>query len=152
MTLLVNVLAGLLLLLAIHRRPQAICATLAMAYLLAMALAELLHGAQLRPLLLVLDAGVVAACAALWRMHHSWRASIVAWIGMGKIAAAMLAAALGTRWQAWAIMENAAFFLQILVAGGMADGIMAWLGYRLRGLCSVRARMREHLGRFEWPG
>lgn len=145
LTLVVNLSAGALLCIALYRRPQAICVTLALAYVLAIGLTLVLHGAQLRPLLLFLDAGVVISMSALFALFNSDRARIVATIGALKIITAIATAVMDWPWASWAAANNALFFAQILVAGGMADGILAWVGYRTIHLVAVRSRGRQNV-------
>ena len=52
----------------------------------------------------------------------------------------------GTQWATWAAIENAMFAAQVLVAGGDADGIAAWLGDRLARLRARGAGLLGHVG------
>ena len=101
------------------------------------------HGADLRPLPVALDAWVVAAMAVLWSMYRSQRARVVGAIGMVKVGFDLLAGGLESAWGPWAAANNAAFVVQVLVAGGDCDGIGAWLADRGRRL---RARFPRLLG------
>ena len=142
MTVAVDIAAAILLIIALWRRPQAICVTLAVGYLLALPFAQMVHGDALRPLAIALDAGVVAVMVPLWYQFRSDRARLVGTIGFLKVVLGLTAAAGSMQWGVYAAVNNGLFFLQILIAGGMADGIMAWLGYRLRGVCRGAARAR----------
>jgi hypothetical protein len=143
-TALVYLLSAGLLVLALNRKPQAITVTLAIAWLVAVVLEGFLSFHRLLPFLLALDAVVVVVMGWLYRRYRSDRAQIVMALGALKVTLG-IGMALGT-WNVFAAAYNASFFAQVLVAGGMADGITAWLGYRLRGVCrrvyGVRSRIR----------
>ena len=144
MSELVNLIAAGLLFAALYRRPQAITVTLAGAFLLALAAAAHWPSHSVHPWLVMLDAAVVAIMAYLWREYRSDRAQIVAALGAGKVMIA-LAVFFGLAWNAYAAAANGAFFVQILVAGGMADGFNHWLGLRLRNVFCRAARMVHRL-------
>lgn len=144
LTSIVNMGAATLLCAALYRRPQAINVTLATGYVLAIALAQSIHGGDLRALLVVLDAGVVVYMSALYGLYHSDRAKIVGAVGMVKVTGSVAAAVFGWPWGSWAAANNALFYAQILIAGGMADGIMAWLGNLTLRAARIFARVPAH--------
>jgi hypothetical protein len=127
MTAAVYTMTGALLVWALIRRPQAIVLALAVEFLLAIAAAHYAPGVHIRPVLLGLDALLVMAVWVLWCIHRSTRAAIVAWLGLSKILFG-IAASLSVPYIAWAAGNNAFFIAMILVAGGFADGIIAWVG------------------------
>lgn len=128
------------------RKPQAITATLVLAFALALGLPLVRHGADLRPLLVALDVLVVAAMAALWAKYRSQRARVVGAISMAKVGFALVAGGMETAWGAWAAANNAAFVAQVLVAGGDADGIGRWLADRGARLRSRWPRLLGNVG------
>lgn len=145
MSLTAAIFAGMagLLALALWRRPQAITLVLAGTFLAGVAGAAMLPPAA-RPLsVIVLDLAVVLAMGHLVRRHRSARALVVMWISTAKIAFEIVAALTGLHQPARAATVNASFVVQVLIAGGMANGILAWLGNRLGGL---RARLPRMLG------
>lgn len=144
MTVAVDIAAAILLIIALWRRPQAICVTLAVGYLLALSFAQMVHGDALRPLAIALDAGVVAVMVPLWYQFRSDRARLVGTIGFLKVVLGLGAAAGSLQWGVYAAINNGLFFLQILVAGGMADGIMAWLGNLTLRAARIFARVPAH--------
>lgn len=129
-----------------QRKPQAITATLAATFAMAVALSLVRHGADLRPLLVALDAWVVAAMAVLWSMYRSQRARVVGAIGMANLGFALLAGGLESAWGPWAAADNADFVVQVLVAGGDCDGIGAWLADRGRRLRARFPRLSGNVG------
>lgn len=136
----VNFMAAALLIAALYNRPQCITVTLAGSFLLSLAAAAHWPGHSVHPWLIMLDATVLVIMAYLWRTYQSDRAQIVAALGAGKVMFA-LAVFFGLKWNAYAAAANAAFVVQILVAGGMADGFNHWLGVRLRNVFCRAARM-----------
>ena len=101
------------------------------------------------PYLLLVDAAVVGIAA---RISHtpfvalSEQAKIVAGIGFLKIAFTISAVSFGMVNNARAAIINGAFVVQVIVAGGMADGIIAWLGHRVRGLGDRLDRVFQRMG------
>ena len=145
MNTIVYLTSAALLILALRHRPQAITVTLATGWVIAVIAAEFTPRASLLPLLLTIDAGVVVVMAQLARRYRSDRARIVMALGLLKVTMGIALA--GGIWNAFAAAYNAAFLAQVLVAGGLSDGVTGWLGYRLRGLCS---RVCGVLGYFRW--
>jgi hypothetical protein len=142
-TTMVYLTSAALLILALRHRPQAITVTLAAGWVIAVMAGEFTPRANLMPLLLTIDAGVVVVMAQLARRYRSDRARIVMALGLLKVTMGIALA--GGVWNAFAAAYNAAFLAQVLVAGGLSDGVTSWLGYRLRGLCS---RVSGMLGYF----
>lgn len=146
MTLLVYAVIGSLVLRALLRKPQAIMVVLSVAFIASVALAEALRGPELRAVLTAIDAFVVALMVPLWAQYRSQRARIVGAVGMVQVGWAMFSGGSGTVWAMWAAIENALFVAQVLVAGGDADGIAAWLGDRLSRLRARGAGLLGHVG------
>lgn len=128
MTAAVYLAVGLLLVAALLNRPQLIVITLAVAYGLAVWAADIVHGGELRSVLMGIDAFVVIAMWFLWGRYHSDRAALIASFGFLKILFGIAAALVGASNLVWASGNNALFIVQVLIAGGFADGVMAWLG------------------------
>lgn len=128
MTLAVYVLTSLLLAWALLRRPQMLCVILAGAFVLDVLAAQNVRGDALRSILMGVDGLAVIAAWAIWRGFDSSRAALVAVIGMVKVAFGIASAASDLAWVLWASGNNALFISQVLVAGGFANGFMAWLG------------------------
>jgi len=128
MTLAVYIGVGLLLAWALIRRPQMIVIVLAVAFGLAVWVADFAHGGGLRSILMGIDGLVVIAMWLLWVRFDSERAVMVASIGLLKIWFGIAAALLDLSSLVWASGNNALFVIQVLIAGGFADGIVAWLG------------------------
>jgi len=134
---------ALLLAFALWRRPQRIMLVLAVAFALAVMAAAFIGREHRLPVIITLDTFVVVSMGMLVRRYHSDRARVVLWIGMLKIVFSVTAASLGLVQYARAASLNSAFVLQVLVAGGLADGIMAWLGNRAGMLGARLAGMRR---------
>ena len=133
-----------LLAVALWRRPQAITVVLAGAFLVAVAVGYVWPADTRLPVVIAIDAAVVVAMAHLARKHRSDRAGMVMGIGAAKIAFAICAAAVGLYQPTRAATLNAAFVAQVLIAGGLLDGVIAWLGHRVR---RVGDRAHGMLGR-----
>lgn len=146
MTLAVFAAIAVLVLRGLIRKPQAIMAVLAGAYIASVALSQSLRGVDLRPLLVGIDAFVVALMVPLWAQYRSQRARVVGALGMVQVGWAIFSGGTGTQWATWAAIENAMFVAQVLVAGGDADGIAAWLGDRIARLRARGAGLLGHVG------
>lgn len=119
---------------AVRSRPSPITVTLVVSFVAAILAPYLVNKPELLGVLLAIDAGVVVAA-----FHFARRipppdceyGRIVASISTIKIAFTIGAVAMGMATVTRASAVNAAFIVQILVAGGMADGIIVGLGNRL---------------------
>lgn len=119
---------------AVRSRPSPITLTLLLAFAGALVVPWLVSKPERLGVLLAVDAAVVVA-----GFHYARRipppdreyGRIVASISAIKIAFTIVAVLLGTNALARASAVNSAFIVQILVAGGMADGIIVGLGNRL---------------------
>lgn len=127
MTAAVYTAIGILLIVALIRRPQALVLVLAISFGLSVGAAKIAHGDHIRPVLMALDALTVIAAWYLWGKHQSTRASLIAWLGLCKILLGV-SAGFSPLYLTWAAANNALFVVMILVAGGFTDGITAWLG------------------------
>lgn len=135
-----------LLALALWRRPQAITVVLGIAFITAVAVAYVWPAETRLPVVIVIDAAVVVAMRHLSRKYHSDRAGMVMAIGASKIAFAICAAAVSLYQPTRAAALNAAFVAQVVIAGGLADGFIAWLGNRLGRVRDRAHGMRRRLG------
>jgi hypothetical protein len=147
LTTLVYLAIGVLLVVALIRRPQGLSLALALSFAAAIGAAQIAHDDHLKPLLMALDALTVIAAWFLWWRHNSTRASLVAWVGLCKILFCLAT----SDWPniVWASGNNALFIVMILVAGGLTDGIVAWLGRWLSRPGARRAGVLRYLARFE---
>lgn len=146
LTLFIYAVIGLLVLRALLRKPQAIMVVLAVAFIAAALAGQHIPRDDLRPVLTAIDSLVIAAMVPLWIKYHSNRARTVSMIGMCQVGWAILAGGLGSQWNFYAGVENATFAFQVLVAGGDADGIAAWLADRWTRFRARRAGLMGHLG------
>lgn len=146
MTIAVYTFVSLLIAAALWRKPQVITVVLAISFVLSIASSQYVRGDSLRSVLMGLDGFTVIAAWLLWKVYRSDRAALVAVIGTVKICFGVTAATVGLSGLAWAAGNNALFVVQVLVAGGFANGFMAWLG---RGHDSARASLRGVLGHME---
>jgi hypothetical protein len=145
MTAAVYTLVGLLLVWALVRRPQLIVITLAVAFGLAVWAADIMRGGDLRSVLMGIDAFVVISMWLLWGRYRSERAALVATFGLLKIWFGIAAAATDLTALVWASGNNALFVVQVLIAGGFADGIMAWVGRRYHRVRAGGGGLLGHL-------
>lgn len=146
MTSLVYVGIALLLAWALVRRPQLITIGLCLAFGLAVLAADIAEGEHLRSILMGMDALVVIGMWFLWSMYRSERAALVATLGFLKIWLGIAAASFTIDYSLWAGGNNAIFVLQVFIAGGFADGFIAWVG---RCHLSFRNRRNGLLGYLE---
>ena len=140
MTVAVYIFVSLLLAAALVRRPQALTVILAVSFGLSVVSAQYAHGDSLRSVLMGLDGFTVIAAWLLWKTYLTERAALIAVIGTVKICFGIAAATVGLSSLVWASGNNALFIVQVLIAGGFANGFMAWLG---------RGRNGAHVG---WRG
>ena len=131
---------------ALWRRPEAITLTLAVAFGMAMIVAEWWPRETRLPVVIALDAGVVAASGFIARHYHSERARIIMAIGLFKVTFAIAAVSFGMVQHLRAAGLNTAFIAQVLVAGGIANGVLSWLGNRVDRLRGLRNRMLGNVG------
>lgn len=143
MTALVFAAIAVMVLRALVLRPQVITCVLAAAFCLAVAFTRVAHGEQLRALLVGIDALVVAAMFPIWARFRSQRARLVGAAGMMQVGLAIYAGGMGVVWNEWAATENGLFGVQLLIAGGDADGVGTWLADRWN---RIRSRGRFLLG------
>lgn len=146
MTSAVYIMIALLLAWALIRRPQWITVSMAIAFASAIAAAEMTSGDNLRSILMGFDALVVIAMWFLWHAYRSERAALVASLGFVKIWLGIASATTNITWLVWASGNNAIFVLQVLIAGGFLDGIIAWVG---NSCLRTRSRRRSLLGYLE---
>ncbi|WP_310530727.1 hypothetical protein [Novosphingobium sp.] len=130
------------------RRPGPLVLSVSVALVVSLVLIAALEKRDALSALLAVDAGLVAAMAhlALDRstpQHIAGPAKIIMIVGTLKIAFALSGALLDLNHNTRAATRNGAFVIQILVAGGMLDGLIAWLGHRSR-LLGARARRVLH--------
>jgi hypothetical protein len=140
----VFLLQGALLAWALWRRPQRIMLALAAVWCFGVAVAAYWPPETRLPIIIALDALLVAAMGWLYRTFHSDRALVILWLSALKIVWAIAAVLLAWPQHFRAAGINGAFIGQVLIGGGLADGVMAWLGHSARGVC---ARLRRSVAR-----
>lgn len=126
------------------RRPGILVETLALALASSLVIVAVIDKPDQLPITLAIDASVVAFMARIAQgapPSISGPARIIMAVGTFKIAFAIAGSALDLNHNARAAARNSAFIVQIIVAGGMADGLIAWLGHRTRGLGNRAMRM-----------
>lgn len=132
---------------ALGSRPGPLTISLAVALVISLASLKIVpKGDDQLAVLLAIDAGVVAFMAHLARISPpsiAEPARIIMAIGTLKIAFALAGVMLDLSHNPRAAARNGAFVIQILVAGGMLDGLIAWLGHRGR-IVGDRARRVLH--------
>lgn len=146
LTLAIYAFVSLLLVWALVRRPQLIVIVLAGAFGLSVFAADIAHGDALRSILMGIDGLITIAMWLLWVRYDSERAALVAAFAFLKICFGIAAATTAMPHLAWASGNNALFIVQVLIAGGFTDGIIAWLG---RGYSRLVPRVHRVLGHVE---
>ena len=132
---------------ACGRRPGHLTTALAISLAVSLVLVAGLPKPDQLAAVLAVDAGVVAFMAHLAR--HSPApiaepARVIMAVGTFKITFAMSGVLLDMDHNSRAAARNGAFVLQVLVAGGMLDGLIAWLGHRGRIIGLGARRMFQH--------
>jgi hypothetical protein len=145
-TIAVYSLVSFLLAWALVRKPQTLTVVLALAFVAAVFAAQHIRGDALRSILMGIDGFAIIISWLLWKVYHSSRAALVAVIGMLKVSFGIAAAAADLNGLLWASGNNALFVVQVLIAGGFANGFMAWLG---RSHDGARTRSGRVLGYME---
>ena len=131
---------------AMGRRPGPLTLSLAVSLIASLVAIRMVGKPDTLAVLLAIDAAVVAYMAHLARTAPpkiSDTARIVMAIGTLKIVFAIAAVALELPHNVRAAARNGAFVMQIIVAGGMADGLISWLGHRA-GIARMGARRMFH--------
>lgn len=95
--------------------------------------------------LIVLD-GIIVSVMASYARRGSDQAELVLYVGVLKIAFTAFALSVGMEQHARAAFRNGGFLAQVLIAGGVLDGTLAWVGYRVRDLGLGIARMFNRVG------
>lgn len=143
---LISLAMFVLLAFAWGRRPGVLVEALAIALLATLVLTQLVEKPDQLAMTLAVDAGVVAFMARLDRLSPpeiAEPARVIMVISTLKIIFVIAAEHLRIDHNSRAAARNGAFVVQVLVAGGMADGLIAWLGHRGR-IAADRARRVLH--------
>ena len=127
-TALVVALLAALQAVAIWRRPDQVTWILVACFAVAVIVAGNVPLPERFTVLALLDYALVAAMIGPWAVTHSRRAQIIGAIGLLKLLGRLTYAShpYMDHWTFAAVM-NCAFAVQVIVAGGMADGIGRWL-------------------------
>ncbi len=123
--------------------------TLVVAFFGAIGVMQVVPRGEVLPYLLLVDAMVAVVALRIADTPFvalSVQAKIVGWISWLKIAFTIFAEAIGTTNNARAAAVNGGFIVQVLVAGGMADGIIIWVGHRVRGAADRFGRVFQRTG------
>jgi hypothetical protein len=111
------------------------------------AAAQIRHGNDLRAILIAIDGLTASAMLWLWTLHHSQRARLVGSISFFNCVLGVWYMAVPHMvWQTYAAAINAAFVVQVIVAGGFADGISDWLAHRWQRSIPRGAFFRRNVG------
>lgn len=143
MTAAIFTVQGLLLTAALWRRPTWLCLLLAAAWIAAVLITTIWPDLEHPRVTLPLDLAVTVGASWIGRHRGCCMANVVASISALKVIFTVFAVALSIHPHARAATINAALIAQCIVAGGMADGIIAGLG---RGFWRLRRRHHRTLG------
>lgn len=123
-----QILAILLLALAIWRRPDKVTLALALGFVASVAAQPFRHGGALLPFIVTIDALIVLAMLSVWTRETSMRAWSVGFVGLAKTGWTLaFASASHVSFWTFAVVPNCLFLGQVVAAGGMADGVGDWL-------------------------
>lgn len=131
---------------ALWRRPEYITIAIALAFMAGLGVAEFWPKETRLPIIVMLDALLVAAMRWLAFRYDSDRARIVATIGACKIGFVLIAALVDLHAHSRAAVINTAFMVQVIVAGGLGNGVLAWVGHRWHGLSAGLRRIVGTVG------
>jgi hypothetical protein len=92
------------------------------------------------------DAALVFIAAHAWTRHYDLRGWWISWMGFGKIALRLGQSAepFLDHWTFAAVL-NATFIAQIIIAGGLADGLGRRIAHHLRSAGPRRARLLRNV-------
>jgi hypothetical protein len=114
---------------ALKRRPDWVAGILLITMLVSVIVGRAVHGPDVVGVLALLDAMICMLMLGLWTHYHWRHAQMVGIISFLKVLGAVtMSASLGQfAWLVFAVSQNALAFLQIFVAGGFFDGVVAFL-------------------------
>lgn len=131
---------------ALYRRPDWVAGGLLLSLIISTVMAWTQPAGRLPGMLGGMDALVSIGMLLVWTYYRSQRARIVGTVSLFKCAWAFLMSANSIDWLFYAIVLNAAFVFQCMVAGGMADGLVDWLDRIDPRAVRERHRRRDQLG------
>ena len=119
---------------------------LAAAFVAAIAIANSLSGIDRDVAMSILDAAIVAVASRIWISHHDTRGWWIGWLGLIKIGGRFAYAGNpAVSHYLFAASINAAFIAQVIIAGGMLDGLGRRLAHYLRSAGPRRARLLRNV-------
>lgn len=132
---------------ALWRRPDWIAGSLLAALLLATVLGWAVPLERTIGISALLDALVSIAMLIVWTYYRSQRARLVGSIAAAKCAwCFLMASSTGMDWFTFATVQNGGFLVQVLIAGGWADGLVAFIDRIDPGAIRQRRSRRENVG------
>lgn len=130
-----------------NRRPDRVTLVLAIGFAASVASAGVRHGLDLLPFIAASDCMIVMAMAMIWTHGNDMRAYSAGGVGLLKCGWT-LAAYVGDSymdWRLYAIALDAAFLLQIAIAGGFVDAVGHWLFDLLHRVAPRRHRLLRNV-------
>ena len=112
---------------ALYRRPDWVAGLLLAALVLATVLGWVTPATRLVGVAALIEALLSIGLLFVWTIYHSQRARLVGSIALMKGAWCVLMASNGMDWLTFAIVHNSAFVVQVIIAGGCADGLVAFI-------------------------
>lgn len=131
---------------AVYRRPDWVAGCLLVLFCIGAVMHMTQPAGRLPGMLGGLDALVSITMLLVWTYYRSQRARIVGTVSLLKCALAFLMSTNGLEWVLYAAALNAAFVFQVIVAGGLADGLVVWLDRIDPSSIRERVRRRDKLG------
>jgi ABC-type Co2+ transport system permease subunit len=130
-TLIVMAVITVLLIAAVWRQPDQVTWILVGCFAAAVIIATKMPATERFTTLALIDYALVAVMIGPWAVKRCGRARIIGVIGLAKLVARLTYASNPyiDHWTFAAIM-NCAFAAQVIVAGGLADGIGCWISDR----------------------
>jgi hypothetical protein len=119
---------------------------LSVSFVAAVAVGNALSGIDRAVAMSALDAAIVAYASRIWVSHNDMRGWWIGWLGFIKISARLgYASNPAVSHYLFAAGINAAFFAQVIIAGGMLDGLGRRIADYLRHAGPRRARLLRNV-------
>ena len=116
------------------------------AFIISLAVSDAFTGIDRAVALSILDCAIVFAASRIWITYHDLRGWWIGMIGFGKIAARLgYASEPHVSHLVFAATVNTAFIAQVMIAGGMLDGLGRWIADYLRNAGPRRARLLRNV-------
>lgn len=132
---------------ALYRRPDWVAGILLAALFVATAFGWVMPATRIVGMAAGLDGLVSVAMLFVWTYYHSQRARLVGSVAFFKCCwCLVMASGSSLDWFTFAVVQNSAFIVQVLIAGGWADGLVAFVDRVDPFAVRERSRSVDQLG------